>query len=796
MYDIVKHSKTLELDKILSLLASETTMDSAAQAALAIVPSNDYNTVKKLLKETEEAYLLTAKFSAPSFAKLGSVTSILAIADAGGNLSIKDLLSVEEVLRVIRSVKNWRDNCSGDNNSSLDEYFSLLYPNKYLEDKIRFCIKSEEELNDNASATLADLRRKIKSTSANIRSRFDKMLHDSNKNKFLQENIVTQRDGRFVLPVKAEHKGEFSGIVHDTSSSGATLFIEPKVIVELNNELRVLQTKERIEIEKILSELSNEVSTFSDAIRSSYNVLVKLNLIFAKASLAYKMKASVPNINTMGKVYLKNARHPLIDKNKIVPITISLGDEYNSLIITGPNTGGKTVTLKTTGLLTLMTMCGMMIPVDDNSSVAIFDRILVDIGDEQSIEQSLSTFSSHMVNIIDIINNVNDNSLVLLDELGGGTDPIEGAALARAIISHLHNNGVKTVATTHYAELKSYALDTQGVENACFEFDINSLKPTYRLFVGIPGKSNAFEIAASLGMDEDIISKAKSGLSEENMRFDRIAEALENARVEAENERNETTRLRLALAEEKKKIDSHLAEIEKKKELIIAKSREDAARILDKARFETNQLLNSLEDIKKEINSQNAAESVSAAKSFAKKGIANIENIVDPVDEKDNEEYKLPRLPVINDVVLIVSLNKKADVTRVDEKNNRVYVSSGNINMWVNFKDIRLTNGKNADKSNKTRKVSGLKNRSERSVSGEIDIRGMNIEEGIMEVDRYIDSSILAGIETITVIHGKGTGVLRNGIHSYLRKHKNVDGFRVGTFGEGENGVTIVTLKS
>jgi DNA mismatch repair protein MutS2 len=401
-----------------------------------------------------------------------------------------------------------------------------------------------------------------------------------------------------------------------------------------------------------------------------------------------------------------------------------------------------------------------------------------------------------MVNIIDIINNVNDNSLVLLDELGGGTDPIEGAALARAIISHLHNNGVKTVATTHYAELKSYALDTQGVENACFEFDVNSLKPTYRLFVGIPGKSNAFEIAASLGMDEDIINKAKSGLSEENMRFDRIAEALENARVEAENERNETRRLRLALAEEKKKIDSHLAEIEKKKELIIAKSREDAARILDKARFETNQLLNSLEDIKKDINSQNAAESVSAAKSFAKKGIANIENIVDPVDEKDNEEYKLPRLPVINDVVLIVSLNKKADVTRVDEKNNRVYVSSGNINMWVNFKDIRLTNGKNADKSNKTRKVSGLKNRSERSVSGEIDIRGMNIEEGIMEVDRYIDSSILAGIETITVIHGKGTGVLRNGIHSYLRKHKNVDGFRVGTFGEGENGVTIVTLKS
>lgn len=796
MYDIVKHSKTLELDKILSLLANETTMDSAAEAALAIVPSNDFNIVNKLLKETEEAYLLTAKFSAPSFAKLSSVTSILAIADAGGNLSIKDLLSVEEVLRVIRSVKCWRDNCSSDNSISLDEYFSVLYPNKYLEDKIRFCIKSEEELNDNASATLADLRRKIKSTSANIRSRFDKMLHDSNKNKFLQENIVTQRDGRFVLPVKAEHKGEFSGIVHDTSSSGATLFIEPMVIVELNNELRVLQTKERIEIEKILSELSNEVSTFSDAIRSSYNVLVKLNLIFAKASLAYKMRASVPNINTQGKVYLKNARHPLIDKNKIVPITVSLGDEYSSLIITGPNTGGKTVTLKTTGLLTLMTMCGMMIPVDDNSSVAIFDRILADIGDEQSIEQSLSTFSSHMVNIIDIINNANENSLVLLDELGGGTDPIEGASLARAILSHLHKVGVKTVATTHYAELKSYALDTDGVENACFEFDVKSLKPTYRLFVGIPGKSNAFEIAASLGMDDDIINQAKNGLSEENMRFDRIAEELEKARIDTENERNEATKLRLALAEEKKKIDSHLAEIEKKKELIIARSREEAARILDKARFETNQLLNSIEDIKKEINSQNAAESVSAAKSVAKKGIDNIENIVDPVDERNNDDYALPRLPVIGDVVLITSLNKKADITRVDEKNKRVYVSSGNINMWVSFEDIRLTNGKSDNNISKTIKVSGLQKRNERSISGEIDIRGLNIEEGVMEVDRYIDSAILAGIETITVIHGKGTGVLRNGIHSHLRKHKNVDTFRIGTFGEGENGVTIVTLKN
>ena len=795
MYNILKYAKTLELDKILALLAAETTMEDAALRVMGLVPSNDINIVKKLLKQTEDAYILTAKFSAPSFGNIDGIGSVLARAQAGSVLTIKELLAVSEVLRVIRSVKNWRDNCSSESETSLDEFFNLLYPNRYFEDKILFCIKSEDEINDNASPALSDIRRKIKSASANIRSRFDKIIRDSSKTKYLQDSIVTQRDGRYVVPVKSEYKSEFSGIVHDTSASGATLFIEPMVIVELNNELRVLQTKEKVEIERILTELSGEVSLFSDSIYASYNMLVALNVIFAKASLAYKMKASVPLVNTNGKLYLKNARHPLIDKKKIVPITVTLGEEYNSLIITGPNTGGKTVTLKTVGLLTLMTMCGMMIPVDDNSQIAVFDRILVDIGDEQSIEQSLSTFSSHMVNIISIIENSNDNSLALLDELGGGTDPIEGAALARAILLHLHNKGVKTVATTHYAELKAYALDTKGVQNACFEFDVNSLKPTYKLMVGVPGKSNAFAIAGALGLSSTIIDEAKSGISEDSMRFERVAQALEEARKEVENEKQEAAKLRLSLAKEKEKIDSHLAEIEKKKEQIISKSREDAARVLDNARFQSNQLLNQMEELKKQLNSDNASKNLALATQSAKKGIEDIENIADPIESKENTNYVLPRIPASGDTVFIVSLNRKATVTKTDEKNKRVYVSSGNMNLWINFEDIRFSSPDKKNSLPKTRNVSGRKSQIDRRVSGEIDIRGMASDEGILEVDRYIDEAVLAGFETITVIHGKGTGVLRAAVHSHLRKHVNVDGFRVGTFGEGENGVTIVTIK-
>ncbi len=796
MYDLLKYSKTLELDKILILLSNEATMDDAKSMAVSLTASNDIGTVKKLLKQTDDAYVLMSRFSAPSFGNINGINSLLARSEAGGVLTMKELLKVSETLRIIRSVKNWRENCNGENESALDEFFNGLYPNRYFEDKILYCIKSEDEMSDNASSALAEIRRKIKSTSANVRNRFDKIIKDGAKSKYLQEAIVTQRDGRYVIPVKSEYKNLVPGIVHDTSSSGATLFVEPMIIVELNNELRVLQSKERAEIDQILSDLSTETSQFAQAIRSSYEMLINLNLIFAKASLAYKMKATLPNINNCGKVYLKNARHPLIDKNKIVPITVQIGDEYNSLIITGPNTGGKTVTLKTVGLLSLMTMCGLLIPVDSNSDIAIFDRILVDIGDEQSIELSLSTFSSHMVNIINILNNANDNSLVLLDELGGGTDPIEGAALARAILYRLHVLGAKIVATTHYSELKAYALDTPGVQNACFEFDVDSLKPTYKLMFGIPGKSNAFAIAGALGMSMDIINDAKNGINEDSRRFEKVASMLEETKKEIEFEKQEAAKIRLELAKERERVSSHLAEIERKKELIISKSREDASRILENARFQSNQLLNALEELKKELNINNAAERIAQAKQLAKKGVIDIENLVDPVDENSDNEYVLPRTPIIGDVVIVTSLSKKGNVSKVDEKNKKVYVHTGNISVWVDYSDIKLSaNDKKTVESKKTRNVSGLKSRVERTTTGEIDIRGMDKMEGIMVVDRYIDEAILSGIDVVTVIHGKGTGVLRDAVHSHFRKHPNIETFRVGTFGEGENGVTIATIK-
>ncbi|MEE0945466.1 MAG: endonuclease MutS2 [Acutalibacteraceae bacterium] len=788
-----RYYKNLELDKILELLAMETTVAQSSEMALALTPKHNINDVKKLLDETQEAYTMTAKFSAPSFGRIENVSPIVSRAVAGSVLTIPDFLKISEALRVIRSVKGWRENFSSEEYFALDEYFNVLFPNRYFEDKINFIIKSEDEINDNASQTLSEIRRKMKSISLNIRNRFDKLIKDSSTNRYLQDGIITQRDGRYVVPVKSEHRGEVPGLVHDTSSTGATLFVEPMAVVELNNELRVLAIKEKTEIDRILMQLSAELADFASTVLSSYNSIVYLNLVFAKASLAYKMKATVPMLNDSGKIHLKNARHPLIDKNIIVPVTVSLGIDYDSLIITGPNTGGKTVTLKTVGLLTLMTMCGLMIPVDDNSSVSIFENILVDIGDEQSIEQSLSTFSSHMVNIISILEKADDKSLVLLDELGGGTDPVEGAALAKAILHNLYLSGAKILATTHYAELKAYALDTKGVENACFEFDVESLKPTYRLLVGIPGKSNAFDIAKALGLSQDIIDNAKNSLTEDDMRFERISSALEEARKIAENERNEATKLRFAIANEKEKIDSHLAEIEKKKEQIIAKSREDASRILEKTRYDSNLLLNSMEELKKNLNAQNNAEILAKAKKMAKDGINAIENIADPVDKNDTD-YVLPRKLEIGDNVTISSFGRKGSVVKIDEKNKKVNVSSGNLNIWVDISDIRLCNNEKKEIP-KTRNITGLKSRAKREVSGEIDIRGMACDEGIMEVDKYIDNAVLSGLETVRIIHGKGTGVLRSAVQSHLRKHKNVEGFRVGTFGEGENGVTVVTLK-
>lgn len=793
-YNITRYLKTLELDKILELLANEATLKDAKEEAKCIVPVTDISAVENELKKTEDAYLFMSRYSAPSFGAAVNVAPCLARAQSGGVLSMKELLDVAETLRVIRSLKDWRENCSGMKETSIDYLFDTLFPNKYLEEKITFAIKNEEELNDNASPVLYDIRRKIISKSGKIRDILDKIVHGPSA-KYLQENIITQRDGRFVVPVKIEHKGQLSGIVHDTSATGSTVFVEPMSVVETNNEIRVLKLREKEEIDRILAELSAEAGSFSDTTVKSYKAVVDLNLIFAKAKLAYKMKAIVPKINNNGKIYLKNARHPLINYKAVVPITVGLGEEYSTLVITGPNTGGKTVTLKTIGLLTLMTMCGMMIPCDDGSKISVFKKVFADIGDEQSIEQSLSTFSSHMVNIISILDNADDESLVLFDELCAGTDPVEGAALAKAILMRLSAYGSKVAATTHYPELKSYAIDTKGVENASCEFDVATLRPTYKLIIGMPGRSNAFAISKRLGLSDDIIENAKEQVSDEDMRFERVVAALEKARHDAESEKEKARKLRYELEISKQNAEKREHELEVNRKKLMEKTRETANGIIETARYKSSLLLNELEELKKGLTSENAQSMAERARAAYKSTLKELEETADPV-VKNTASGETVTAVNKGDIVTVADIGRDATVIDVKPDKKQAYVMSGAIKMWVGFDNLRIKS-KNAPTTEvkKTRRVTGMQSRATREVSGEIDMRGMASDEAILELDRYIDNALVSGLETIRIIHGKGTGVLRKSVQAHLRSHRAIKSYRLGTFGEGENGVTIAELK-
>lgn len=793
MYEREKYLSTIEFGEVLKLLADEAGLAPAKEKALNLTPAESFEKAVFSLKQTEDAYLLTAKFASPSFGSPKDPTGLLARCEMGGTLGISELLDVADALRTIRVVKEWRSDISAEIETSLDELFSCLFPNKYIEDKIRFAIKNSEELSDSASPKLSDIRRKMRGVSASIKDKLDSIVKSHSRAKYLQETIVTQRDGRFVVPVKSEFKSEIPGIVHDTSSSGATLFIEPMSVVEANNELRVLEASEREEIERILAELSNEVSTFATAIKDSFKCVVELNLVFAKASLAYKMRATVPAFNRDGRLLLKNARHPLIDGKKVVPISLSLGDEYDSLIITGPNTGGKTVTLKTVGLLTVMTMCGMMIPADDGSRISFFDRILVDIGDEQSIEQSLSTFSAHMTNIIRILNIADDKSLILIDELGAGTDPVEGAALAISIIEAMRAKGTRVMATTHYAELKAYAIQTVGVENACCEFDVATLRPTYRLLIGVPGRSNAFAISARLGMPANIVEHAKKLVSDESTMFEEVVSRLEESRRKMEDERESAEQLRLKAQNMEKEAEALRDRAEKDAKHEIERARMEAAELVQKTRREAQSLLDELEDLRRNKQKLLTAEQ----KARLKAGIRDMEKASDPVHERRiDEDYVLPRPLQVGDTVLIYDIDKIATVLDVPKNGDQILVQAGIIKTRVPLKNLRLTDQKPKEK----KKAAGghrtvTKKMDSAPARNEVDVRGMNLEEALMEVDAFIDHALMHNLNMLTIIHGKGTGILRNGIQQHLRRHKAVKSFRLGVYGEGESGVTIVELK-
>ena len=796
MKETKRSIKALELDKVLGLLSNKASLKDTAERCLELLPSNNLAEVDLLLSKTGDAYSLANKFGSPSFGNVKNVNSYLNNAKAGGCLSPAALLSIGELLRVTRSVKEWRESNAGFK-TSLDDYFNILSPNKYFEDKIFFSIKSEDEISDTASPELADIRRKLKNAAANIKSRLEQILRSPVHAAHLQDLVVTQRQGRYVVPVKAEHRSQIPGLVHDTSSSGATLFIEPMSVVEINNEIKVLTSKEKEEIERILAELSSEAAQFSDSMIASYSALIELDLCFAKANLAYSMKAVMPRINSNGKVYLKNARHPLIPKNSVVPITVTLGDDYSVLVITGPNTGGKTVSLKTVGLLTLMACTGLMIPADDNSEIAVFDSVYADIGDEQSIEQSLSTFSSHMNHIINILSSAGENSLVLFDELCSGTDPVEGAALSTAILTELLTRKATVVATTHYAELKAFALETTGAQNACCEFDVETLRPTYRLLIGIPGRSNAFAISKKLGLEERLVELAEQFVSEEDRNFEGIVAHLEQAYVEAEKDKLEINRIKSELEQIRKSAGDKLHEINIQRDKMLETARAKANDIIETAREQSSRLLNEIEDLKKQINRQNSGEMAQRARALVKQAIKGMEKSVDANDKKDDFVAEAPSRPLVSgDRVMVRGFSKEAIVESVSDNGKTVFVIIGNLKTKVSIDDIKLITGTTkANNKPRTRNVKGLTPKSQRNASRELDIRGFASDEGLMEVDRFLDEAVLAGVETVTIIHGKGTGVLKKAVRAHLKNHPSVSAHRPGLFGEGEDGVTVAEIK-
>lgn len=792
-YSFQRHSTAVELNKILKLLAEQTASEEAAEQAITLEPAVSTDAVRRLLQETDDAFVLMAKFGSPSFGGLKNVANPLRRAQAGGVLNLLDFLRISGVLRTMRAITDWRRKSEGMK-TTLDWRFESVIANKYLEEKINAVVISEEEVADSASPELASIRRRIRAASSRVREQLDKMIRSATYQKYLQDPIVTMRGGRYVVPVKAECRGEIPGLVHDTSSSGATVFVEPMGVVEANNEIRVLQSRESAEIERILTELSAETGGFADLIIESYQAAVGLDLIFAKGQLAYKMKASMPKVNDTGRILLNQARHPLIDPKIVVPMNIELGTSFDTLVITGPNTGGKTVTLKTLGLLTLMAMCGLMLPVGDNSEISVFRKVLADIGDEQSIEQSLSTFSAHMTNIIQILEHADEHSLVLLDELGAGTDPVEGAALAMAILESLRSKHARVAATTHYAELKAYALQTAGVENGSCEFDVATLRPTYRLLIGVPGRSNAFAISSRLGLNQDVVDRARELVSGENRRFEDVVQNLEQSRQELEAERRKAQEKHTEAERISQEAREFRERLEREAAREMEQARERAAQLVARTRAQADAMLEELEEMKRQ-----GAKSMSVEqRARMKAGMRELESSSDPVSKKQTDDaYVLPRPLKTGDDVLIFDIDKEATVIETPAPDDKkVLVQAGIIKTRVPVENLRLieqkTQNRKARRSGGTRTVP---KRSDAPVMTEVDVRGEDSIEAIMSVDRAIDSALLSGIHQLTIIHGKGTGVLRTAVQQHLRRHSCVRTYRLGVFGEGESGVTIVELK-
>lgn len=787
-----KSLNILELPTVLEMLAAEAVTDGGREACFKLRPSADRLEVKNCLAETSAAKEMMVVRGSPSLSGIKDIRPSLSRADLGGSLNTIELLNIARVLQCARLVKGYTsDDKLGK--SCIDHLFAALHANRFLEEKITGSIVGEDEIADSASSELANIRRKIRAAGARVRDCLQKIISSPSYAKVLQEPIITMRSDRFVVPVKAECKGAIPGLVHDISASGATLFIEPMAAVKANNELRELAAKEKAEIERILTELSADCAAHAEDIASDYSYLITLDGIFARAKLSYKLNGIEPELREKG-VVLRRARHPLLPKDKAVPISLELGEDFDTLIITGPNTGGKTVTLKTIGLLNVMAQCGLHIPADDGSGVPVYRHVLADIGDEQSIEQNLSTFSAHMTNIVHILGECDADSLLLFDELGAGTDPTEGAALAIAVIEHARKLGADVAATTHYAELKVYATNENGIQNASCEFDVETLSPTYRLLVGVPGKSNAFAISERLGLSKDIIDDAKARIGVQNASFEATIEKLEQTRALLERDRSETAK-KLREAEESAKKAAFLrAELSVRLEKADEKARRDAERIISDARRTAEDTFAELDEMRRKMNEDEQAQEVNRARSELRRKLNESQSKVKAKQpEKPAEDKKSAREVRAGDTVEIKSMGVKAEVVDVNPDGS-LNLRAGIMNVKLKPDDVYLIEGHAAKQKKQSVTLAGS-TAPRAAVSPEIDLRGMESIEAVNAAEQYIDSAVMGKLKTVTIIHGKGTGALRAAVQQMLKRNKAVKSYRLGRFGEGESGVTIVELK-
>lgn len=791
-----KTLRTLEFDKIREMLAACSLTDGARELALTLTPSAHTSVILKNQRRTSDAKRLINSKGVPSFGGVRDMRDICERAEKGAVLSARELLDVANLLRTTRALLDYiRTNKTFE--TSLDEIFERLIPDKKTEDSIYRAIIAEDLIADEASEKLSDIRRKIKTLNNKIKDLLSKYTSGV-YSKYLQENIVTQRSGRYVVPVKIEHRSDVKGLVHDTSSSGATLFIEPIAVVEANNGLRELEAAEKHEIERILAALSAQVDGISGAVRLNYQNITELAFIFACGELSVRLRGVSPMISGERTVSLHRARHPLIDREKVVPINIEISKGRDTLIITGPNTGGKTVTLKTLGLFALMTQSGLHIPAEDPSSICVFDDVLADIGDEQSIEQSLSTFSAHMVNIVSIMRRVTNRSLVLFDELGVGTDPIEGAALAVAIIESVRERGAVCVSTTHYAELKAYALETDGVENASCEFDVETLRPTYKLIIGTPGKSNAFAISKKLGLPEEIIRRAEHSVSPDSKRFERVIEQLEKSRIEMDNDREAAAAMRLEYEKFKAEAEKKLFEKTARVERELEKAQEKAQAIVESAKASSDFIFAQLDRAKRAKESDKLSEELERARREVRSHIKQNEDKFNPVDEAEDDGYRLPRPLVKGDHVYIRNIGTSGSVLELPDKSGNVLVQAGAARTKTHVSNLKLIEDGETmvtNRDNKRVPASEYQPKTVRQFSPEIDLRGMTGEEAWYAVDRFIDEGQMVNITTLHLIHGKGTGALKNALWRFLQTDRRIASYRLGRHGEGDGGVTIIELK-